>query len=109
MTGHIEQSSDTEAARQVLSDFVAQAEQTPEVQSYQELQGIVRPEVASALMNLILKNGRPSKYPESDNLAILETKQGRRMVQGVVKKGYENDEQVPIYLAESKRGLFRFQ
>ncbi|MBI1952138.1 hypothetical protein HYS42_00245 [Candidatus Saccharibacteria bacterium] len=96
-------------ARKILTDFVAESEQTPEVQSYEELQGIVRPEVASALASLILQTGHPSKHPKSGNLAVLNTKQGRKMVQGVVKKGYESNEPVSIYLAELKRGLLRFK
>jgi|SRR5579862_4057419 len=98
-----------ETARQVLTGFVAEAEQTSEVQSYEQLQSLVRPEVAAALISLILQEGHPSKYPQSGNKAILNAKQGRRMVQGVVKTGYESDEPVSVYLAELKRGLLRFR
>lgn len=103
------QSGDLDIAQQVLTDFVVGAERVPEVRSYEELQQIVTPEVASALTDLILKKGHPPKYPQSGSLAILNAMQGRRMVQGIVKKGYESDEPVSIYLADLKRKLFRFK
>ena len=108
MTEHKEPQN-PETARQVLTDFVTEAEQTPEVQSYEQLQSLVKPEVAAALISLILQEGHPSKYPQYGDRAILNAKHGRRMVQGVVKTRDESDEPVSVYLAELKRGLFRFR
>lgn len=95
--------------RGILEDFVAQVEGLEEVRSYEELQSIVTPDVTSALASVILKNGRPSKYPQSGNLATLNSKDGRRKVQGVVESGYEDKQPSTLYLAEFKRDLLRFK
>ena len=108
MAGYPESTAPKDA-RMVLEGFISQTEGSEPVQSFDELEAVVSSKVTSALATVILENGRPSKYPESENLAILESKDGRRMVQGVVKSGFDNDEPTTVYLAEFKRRALRFK
>lgn len=101
--------TETPGPHSVLESFIENARRLSPIQTYEELQSVVSPEVTSALAKLILENGYPSKYPQSGNLAILKSKQGRRMVKGVVKSGHEDDKPTVLYLAEFKRRPIRFK
>lgn len=96
-----------EAAYESLINFVVKAQQTPEAPTYEALRDSINPDVASALGSMILYAGRPSEYPDSLNLAVLEVKAGRSVMQGVVQ-GID-EEPSSIHLSEFKRGLFGFK
>lgn len=93
-----------EAAYESLINFVVKAQQTPEAPTYEALRDSINPDVASALGSMILYAGRPSEYPDSSDLSVLEVKDGRSVMQGLVRE--VGGEPSSISLAEFKRGLF---
>lgn len=99
-----------EQARQLLTGFVEQAELSPVVEDYQELQERIGSEVGLALTSLIMQTGRPPRHHASTSLAVLENRDRFTMVQGVIGNHREDEEPTTVQLLAYRRGpLLRFR
>ncbi|HSX35332.1 MAG TPA: hypothetical protein VLH84_00175 [Patescibacteria group bacterium] len=97
--------SPLETSRQVLRRFVADAEQVGDVQSFRHLQDLVSPDVASALLALILLGGEPPELRHQ--MAVLTEQRGKSKFEGIVASGSVSGDPETIHVAEYKRVLVR--
>lgn len=80
------EASTTLEARRYLDWFVAEATHAPPIESYEELQDIIRPEIAASLHCLILNEGQEPRRHAPEVMSVLRSSPlSKNMIQGTVQ------------------------